>query len=126
VISLPALDKATVGMSKPWANGGTTISQTSQDMPQVDSDEAPTAAASELRLLLSQLERGDLPSVSNLKKTISYAADVLSSQNWESGATQKRYSTELKLAHSLPQHAHTYTNKHAHMYMVNHLSATTH
>ena len=69
-----------------------------------------------LRLLLSQLERGDLPSVSNLKKTISYAADVLSSQNWESGATQKRYSTELKLAHSLPQHAHTYTNKHAHMH----------
>jgi len=97
VISLPALDKATVGMSKPWANGGTTISQTSQDMPQVDSDEAPTAAASELRLLLSQLERGDLPSVSNLKKTISYAADVLSSQNWESGATQKSSSGEDRL-----------------------------
>jgi len=48
VISLPALDKATAGMSKPWATGGTTISQTSQDqLPQVDSDEASAAAASE-------------------------------------------------------------------------------
>ena len=43
-----------------------------------------------LRLLLSQLERGDLPSVPDLKKIISYAADVLTSQSWDGGSTEKR------------------------------------
>ena len=70
-----------------------------------------------LRLLLQQLDNGDMPSVGELQKTLSFAADVLSHQNGE----EKRSECILVIVdqhthtHSDTQiHAHTHTHTHTH------------
>jgi calcium/calmodulin-dependent 3',5'-cyclic nucleotide phosphodiesterase len=47
------------------------------DLPKIGSADAPSAGAERLRMLLSQLERGETPATVDLKVYLSYAASVL-------------------------------------------------
>lgn len=51
--------------------------------PGVNEEGAPDTAALKLRLLLAQLEKGDAPVVTEMCRTLAYAADVLSSSSKE-------------------------------------------
>nr|BAA34307.1 EFPDE1 [Ephydatia fluviatilis] len=60
------------------ASAESTVSSV-RKLPEISDEDAASAAAGKLRLLLKQLDVGEMPSVDALKTTISFAADVLNS-----------------------------------------------
>ncbi|KAL5489526.1 hypothetical protein EMCRGX_G018626 [Ephydatia muelleri] len=65
------------------AAGTTTLAESTvssvRKLPEISDEDAASAAAGKLRLLLKQLDFGEMPSIEGLKTTISFAADVLNS-----------------------------------------------